>query len=84
MPILMKLVAVCEGDGCRERVEYEAEVVHERDYFASSEHLAATEVKHDAPLPPSGGWGYGGSLYDVHRPLLCPRCNAEDKKEEPF
>lgn len=74
MPVLMKLVAVC--DICNARQEYESAVGHDRCVETTScpdPHLNASDVLHMYGLP--DGWGdYQVSYVDQ---TVCPRCIPE-------
>lgn len=74
MPVLFKLVAVC--DDCGARQDYEAPVVHSGDApwdsMNGSGPLRSDDVEHDFGILPDG-WGLGGRDMFV-RPLHCSGC----------
>jgi hypothetical protein len=76
MPILHRLVAVC--DGCPARQEYEAHVNHDGEAAADSygtRDLCASDIDHDPELP--DGWGWERQAWN--RKLLCPECRGVSK-----
>lgn len=83
MPVLEKLVAVCDnecveghdGNSWARRVEYEAEVKHR------GAHDSQGGIEHDHPLPDGWLWRQttGWRLWS----LLCPVCvKADDERVE--
>ena len=78
MPILHKLVAVCEGP-CAVHQEYEAIVNHTGeaafDSLDGSSKLTARDVEHEPELPDR--WRYERSGSSWTRKLLCPQCQEK-------
>jgi hypothetical protein len=73
MPVLHRLVAICEGDGCGARKEYEAHVNHSGESAADSygtRDLCASDVEHEHDAP--DGWDWVGQVWSMK--LLCRAC----------